>query len=109
MPMELLQANGGLVEGVSARTLRPNFTPDAKNVDLDVDGELHFPRLGTVGYSYPAAGANRKMTGLFPLTRKDGTKALIAACEGKLYRIKAKHLATPATDPTSSTSLPIAN
>ena len=85
--LQFLKHDGGLFEEVTARVVPTNFTPSAKNVDLDLDGELVLPRNGyTRHFETPITSA--KVDGIWPYRKSDGTFYLMAATgDGVLWII----------------------
>lgn len=91
--LDLYRNDAGLHENVPGQMVAPGFTPDASNVDIDRDGRLSLPRMGTVR-QVASPLASGKVNGLWRLGRRDGTWALVAVCNNTAYKISATGTAT---------------
>ena len=81
--------SAGLLEDARSRSIPDGFTPDAQNVDIERDGSITLPGRGVTRFTSSPLAAGKPVRGLWWLQRKDGTWAILAACDNKLWRIKA--------------------
>ena len=79
---------GGLIENQPRFRVPAGFTPDALNVDIDVDGRVWLPRMGVNRY-ISSAIAPYPIRGEWYLVRPDGTWAHLVCCNSTLYSILA--------------------
>lgn len=85
--INLSDNDGGLIEGTTGEGLPRNFTPDAKNVDIDLRGMIRLPRRGYRPYLPAPLVVGKPVTGLWFHRRLDGTNTILACCDESIFEI----------------------